>query len=183
VLELGFDKSVDIVAGWMNNGPVPGSWVDTLNEATGGKLGFATLEKDFFKNWFSAPIKDAAEIVKNQYSGNPDYEFQAKKLGEFAWHFGPGAALKTAGDAAWNYVKDIPYIGDFYKERGVTDSEGAFSTAYSEIMYAITGDTETKDYYRNYYSSHGGVAAGVVDGVKDIASYLWDNTFKSVFNK
>lgn len=182
-LELGFDKWVDWTAGALANGPVPGSWVDELNEATGGALGLATLDKSFFQNWIGQPIKDAADIVRNEYSGNPDYAYQAHKLGEFAWNFGPGAVLKTGGDAAWDFVKDIPVIGDYYKDQGVTDAEGAFSTVYSDIVYSITGNEEDRQYYRNFYSDHGGVASGIVDGVKDIGSYLWDNGLSSFFKK
>lgn len=182
-LELGFDKWVDWTAGALANGPVPGSWVDKLNEATHGALGLATLDKEFYKNWISQPIKDAADIVRDSMSDNPDYAYEAHKLGEFAWNFGPGAVLKTGGDAAWNVVKDIPVIGDFYKDRGVTDAEGAFSTVYSEVAYAITGNEEDRQYFRNFYSDHGGIASGIVDGVKDIGSYLWDNGLRSIFNK
>jgi hypothetical protein len=41
-----------------------------------------------------------------------------------------------------------------------------------DITEAITGDSQAAAADANYYSEHGGIASGVVDGVVDIGSFV-----------
>ncbi len=101
-----------------------------------------------------------------------------------AWNLGPGAVLETCGDAAWDVVKNIPGIGDYYTSKGATDSTGALGVMLGDLNYMVTGNNEDASYVQNYYQSHGGVAQGIVDGVVEIGSYVKDNigtTWHSIF--
>ena len=104
--------------------------------------------------------------------GNPAYELE--QLGEMAWNSGAGSVIKTTSDAAYNVVKNIPGIGDYYAEKGVTDGEGAIGSMIGDITLMVTGDSEAAAADQNYYKDHGGIAKGVVDGVVDIGSYVAD---------
>lgn len=189
-LKIAGEKSLDWVADAMSGDLPKGSWVEKLNKETGGTLGLEGLEKSFYKNWMGKTVENAADIVKDMYSGNPDYANELNLLGQMGWNFSAGSVLSTAGDTAWNVVKDIPYIGEWYQERGATDAESAFSVGLGEITYAMTGNSEDATYVKNYYSNHGGIAKGVVDGVSDIANFAWEkgsdilgNSWKSILGQ
>lgn len=180
------EKGIDTVAGWMSGDISSDSWVGQLQELTGGKLGLSGLEKSYFKNLFGDTFGTAGNIVKDMYSDNPDYGYELNQLGQFAWNIGPGAAIKTTGDAAYNVIKNIPGVGDFYAERGATDGESMISAAIGELTYMVTGDREAAAADADYYRAHGGFAQGVVDGVADISSFVGERigtTWHSVFGK
>lgn len=174
VLDTVADKGIDWVAGALSGDLGSDTWVGQLEEATGGTLGLAKLEKSYFKNVLGGTLGNAKNIVKDMYfgDGNPTYELE--QLGEMAWNSGAGSVIKTTSDAAFNVVKNIPGIGDYYAEKGVTDGEGAIGSMIGDITLMVTGDSEAAAADQNYYKDHGGIAKGVVDGVVDIGSYVAD---------
>lgn len=174
VLDTVADKGIDWVAGALSGDLGSDTWVGQLEEATGGILGLAGLEKSFGKNVLGSTLGNAKNIVKDMYfgDGNPAYELE--QLGEMAWNSGAGSVIKTTSDAAYNVVKNIPGIGDYYAEKGVTDGEGAIGSIIGDITLMVTGDSEAAAADQNYYKDHGGIAKGVVDGVVDIGSYVAD---------
>ena len=174
VLDTVADKGIDWVAGALSGDLGSDTWVGQLEEATGGTLGLAGLEKSFGKNVLGSTLGNAKNIVKDMYfgDGNPAYELE--QLGEMAWNSGAGSVIKTTSDAAYNVVKNIPGIGDYYAEKGVTDGEGAIGSIIGDITLMVTGDNQAAATDQNYYKNHGGIAKGVVDGVVDIGSYVAD---------
>ena len=174
VLDTVADKGIDWVAGALSGDLGSDTWVGQLEEATGGTLGLAKLEKSYFKNVLGGTLGNAKNIVKDMYfgDGNPAYELE--QLGEMAWNSGAGSVIKTTSDAAFNVVKNIPGIGDYYAEKGVTDGEGAIGSMIGDITLMVTGDSDAAAADQNYYKDHGGIAKGVVDGVVDIGSYVAD---------
>lgn len=174
VLDTVADKGIDWVAGALSGDLGSDTWVGQLEEATGGTLGLAGLEKSFGKNVLGSTLGNAKNIVKDMYfgDGNPAYELE--QLGEMAWNSGAGSVIKTTSDAAYNVVKNIPGIGDYYAEKGVTDGEGAIGSIIGDITLMVTGDNQAAAADQNYYKNHGGIAKGVVDGVVDIGSYVAD---------
>ena len=185
-IQLAGEKGIDVFAGMMSGELSSDSWVGQLEEMTGGKLGLDGLEKSYYKNLFGDTAENAVNIVKDMYFGEGDPEYALRQLGEMAWNAGPGAVIKTGGDAAFNAVKSIPVIGDYYAEKGVTDGEGAISSMIGELTYMITGDSEAAAADANYYQAHGGIAKGVVDGVVDIGVYVSEqigSAWHSVFGE
>ena len=174
VLDTVADKGIDWVAGALSGDLGSDTWVGQLEEATGGTLGLAGLEKSFGKNVLGSTLGNAKNIVKDMYfgDGNPAYELE--QLGEMAWNSGAGSVIKTTSDAAYNVVKNIPGIGDYYAEKGVTDGEGAIGSIIGDMTLMVTGDNQAAAADQNYYKNHGGIAKGVVDGVVDIGSYVAD---------
>lgn len=180
--ETGIDWLAGAAAGELSSD----SWVGKLQEMTGGTLGLGGLEEAYYRNLFGDTAGNAVNIVKDMYSDNPDYGYELNQLGQMAWNLGPGAAIKTGMDAAYDLVKNIPIIGDYYADKGVTDWEGAVSSMVGDITYMVTGDHEAAAADANYYKEHGGIAKGVVDGVVDIGSFigekmgtLWHSTFEN----
>lgn len=183
-LQTAGEKGINLLAGMMSNGIPSDSWVGDLQELTGGKLGLDGLEKAYYKNLFGDTAGNAANIVKDMYSDNPDYGYELNQLGQFAWNIGPGAVIKAGTDAAVNVVEKIPIIGDYYTAKGVTDGEGAISSMIGDVTYMVTGDREAASADANYYRQHGGIAKGVVDGVVDIGSFVGEkigSAWHSVF--
>ena len=174
VLDTVADKGIDWVAGALSGDLGSDTWVGQLEEATGGTLGLAGLEKSFRKNVLGSMYGNAKNIAKDMYSGNADPAYELEQLGEMVWNSGAGSAIKTTSDAAFNVVKNIPGIGDYYAEKGVTDGEGAIGSMIGDITLMVTGDSDAAAADQNYYKDHGGIAKGVVDGVVDIGSYVAD---------
>ena len=174
VLDTVADKGIDWIAGALSGELGSDTWVGQMEEATGGKFEFGGLEKSFYKNVLGGTLGNAKNIVKDMYfgDGNPAYELE--QLGEMAWNSGAGSVIKTTSDAAYNVVKNIPGIGDYYAEKGVTDGEGTIGSIIGDITLMVTGDSEAAAADQNYYKDHGGIAKGVVDGVVDIGSYVAD---------
>lgn len=174
VLDTVADKGINWVAGALSGDLGSDTWVDQLEEATGGKLGLAGLENSFYKNVLGGTLGNAKNIVKDMYFGDGDPAYELEQLGEMAWNSGAGSVIKTTSDAAFNVVKNIPGIGDYYAEKGVTDGEGAIGSMIGDITLAVTGDSEAAAADQNYYKDHGGIAKGVVDGVVEIGGYIGD---------
>ena len=174
VLDTVADKGIDWIAGALSGELGSDTWVGQMEEATGGKFEFGGLEKSFYKNVLGGTLGNAKNIVKDMYfgDGNPAYELE--QLGEMAWNSGAGSVIKTTSDAAYNVVKNIPGIGDYYAEKGVTDGEGTIGSIIGDITLMVTGDNQAAAADQNYYKDHGGIAKGVVDGVVDIGSYVAD---------
>ena len=168
-------KLVDIYSNFLSGSIADSSWVSALDESTGGALGLNGLKDAYVKTVLGGVGGNVLNILKDEYSGNSDDAYQLKQLGEMAWNGTAGSVIKTAGDAAYNVVSKIPIIGDYYTSQGVTDSEGALGVMLHDMTYSVTGDNEAADYTGNYYSNHGGVASGIVDGVADIGDYFWHN--------
>ena len=174
VLDTVADKGIDWIAGALSGELGSDTWVGQMEEATGGKFEFGGLEKSFYKNVLGGTLGNAKNIVKDMYfgDGNPAYELE--QLGEMAWNSGAGSVIKTTSDAAYNVVKNIPGIGDYYAEKGVTDGEGTIGSIIGDITLMVTGDNQAAAADQNYYKDHGGIDKGVVDGVVDIGSYVAD---------
>ncbi|MGN1141074.1 MAG: WXG100 family type VII secretion target [Oliverpabstia sp.] len=187
-LKTAGEKGIDWIASGMSGELDSDSWVGKLQEATGGRLGLGGLEKAFRKNQLKDTAENAfnvgKEIGKEVFYGNGDPEYAAKQLGEMAWNAGPGAVIKTGMDAAFDAVKNLPFVGKYYAEKGVTDGEGAIGSMIGDLTLAITGDPEAAAADGNYYKEHGGIAGGIVDGVVEIGGYvgekigtLWHSAF------
>ena len=169
-LSLVADKGIDWIADNLSGGIPEGSLVEKLNDATGGALGLATIEKDFYKNWIKEPLKNAIDAYQLNNSG--DYSGALKELGKMAWNSTGGAVIKTCGDAAFDVAKNIPGIGEYYANQGATDFEGALGVMIKDVNYMVTGDAEYAASVGNYYKDHGGIADGVVDGLVEIGKFL-----------
>ena len=174
VLKILYEKGKDVFADAMSIGS-GGGWVEALDKYTGGKLGLSDLQGNYFKNWIFDSGEKAVDIVKNMYGDNPDYKELGYQLSEFAWNMGPGSVVKTCGDAASKVIDNIPVIKDFYAEQGAVTAGEKFSAAYGEAMRTLSADNEVGDYYKNYYSDHGGAARGIFDGFKEIGSFVKDS--------
>ena len=169
-----YEKGKDLFGSAMSVGS-GGGWVEKLDKYTGGKLGLSDLQGNYFKNWVFDSGEKAVDIVKNMYGDNPDYKELGYQLSEFAWNMGPGSVAKTCGDAASKVIDNIPVIKDFYAEQGAVTAGEKFSAAYGEAMRTLSADNEVGDYYKNYYSDHGGAARGIFDGFKEIGSFIKDS--------
>ena len=174
VLDTVADKGIDWIAGALSGELGSDTWVGQMEEATGGKFEFGGLEKSFYKNVLGGTLGNAKNIVKDMYFGDRNPAYELEQLGEMAWNSGAGSVIKTTSDAAYNVVKNIPGIGDYYAEKGVTDGEGAIGSIIGDITLMVTGDSQAAAADQNYYKDHGGIAKGVVDGVVDIGSYVAD---------
>ena len=139
VMQTLYEKGKDIFGDAMSIGS-GGTWADMVDEMTGGKLGLSNVQGDYFKNLVFGSTEKAVEIAQNLYGDNPDYIEAGYQLGEFAWNFGPGAALDACGDAVYKTVSNIPIIGDYYAEKGATDAGSMFSTAYGEFVEMVSGN-------------------------------------------
>lgn len=170
-LKTAGEKGIDLLAKSLSGSIEAGSWVDQLNQATGGKLGLEGLENAYYKNLIGSTLGNAADIVKEQLSGNPDRGQELRTLGELAWNATAGSVIETGFDQAYNVVSKIPIIGDYYANQGATDGESAIGVMCGDLMYAMTGNNDDAAYARNYYSDHGGIAGGIVDGVKEVAGF------------
>ena len=174
VLDTVADKGIDWIAGALSGELGSDTWVGQMEEATGGKFEFGGLEKSFYKNVLGGTLGNAKNIVKDMYFGDGIPAYELEQLGEMAWNSGAGSVIKTTSDAAYNVVKNIPGIGDYYAEKGVTDGEGTIGSIIGDITLMVTGDNQAAAADQNYYKDHGGIAKGVVDGVVDIGSYVAD---------
>lgn len=172
VLKTIGDKGLDWAAGGAAGEIGSDTWVGQLQKLTGGKLGLDGLEKSYYKNLVSDTAGNMIDIVKEQYFGEGDIAKEANLLGQMAWNLSAGSVIKTGADAAFNVVKDIPIIGDYYANKGVTDGEGAIGSMIGDITYMVTGDRQAANADGSYYKEHGGIAKGMADGVGDIASYV-----------
>lgn len=183
-IERAGEKLIDWTASALA-GEIPAdSWVSTMQDLTGGRWGFDGLEKAFYKNLMGNTAKNVVNIAENLISGDADNGYIAKQLGELVWNAGPGAVIETGADAAFHVVEKIPVLGDYYRERGVSDGEGAIGAMIEDITYAVTGDAEIAAADGNYYQEHGGIAGGIVNGVVEIGGYvgekigtLWHSAF------
>lgn len=184
-VQIAGEKGLDWLAAGASGELSSDNWVGKLQEMTGGTLGLDGLEETYYKNLIGDTAGNAVNIVKDMYSGNPDYGYEMNELGQMAWNLGPGAVIETGMDTAYDVVKNIPIIGDYYADKGVEDGEGAIGSMIGDITYMVTGDNEAAAADANYYKEHGGIAKGVVDGVVDIGSFVgekigtaWHSFFK-----
>ena len=90
----------------------------------------------------------------------------------FAWNTAIEPVLETTGDAAFDIVKDLPWIGRYYTDQGARNGSDAFKIMLGDMAKAVTGDNEAADYYRNYYERDDGFYGGVYDGVVDIINFV-----------
>ncbi|MBS6194530.1 MAG: WXG100 family type VII secretion target [Clostridiales bacterium] len=182
--EKGIDWAVSGLSGEIGSD----SWVGKMEELTGGKLGLSGLEEKYWKNLAIDTAKNGfnigKEIGKEVFYGEGDMAYAAKQLGEMAWNAGPGEVIKTGSDAAFDVVKNLPFVGEYYAEKGVTDGEGAIGSMIEDVTLMVTGDPEAAAADGNYYKEHGGIAGGIVDGVVEIGGFvgekmgeLWHSAF------
>jgi uncharacterized protein YukE len=165
------DKGIDLLSGALSGDLGSDTWVGQLEELTGGTLNLSGLEKAYYKNL----IGDSAENAWNIGSAlaNGDLGTATEQMGELAWNSTAGAVIETASDSSWNFVqKYLPEVSNFYTEKGATDSTSALGVAIGEVTEWFTGDSEAAAADANYYSEHGGIASGIVDGVVNIGSYI-----------
>lgn len=145
-----------------------GEYIEALKEIAG-----AIYEDDnFFKNL--APqfyVNSVFGMVEEyiEYAQDPSLI----NLLSIGWSGTVGSALETGGEAAWDIVKLIPGISDWYDERGVEDAGGAFNAIYTEGVRLIFGD-DMADYCGSYYAENGGLFNGLVNGFGEIADYIGD---------
>lgn len=187
-LKIAGEKGIDWVASGLSGELGSDTWVGQLEELTGGKMGLRGLEESYCKNLMRDTAKNAfnigKELGKEVFYGNGDPAYAAKQLGELAWNAGPGSVIETGMDQAFDIVKNIPFIGDYYTDKGVTDGEGAIGSMLEDITLMVTGDPEAAQADGNYYEEHGGIAGGIVDGVVEIGGFvgekigsLWHSAF------
>ena len=181
-LQTAGDKIIDTVANWMNIGNgVEGTFLeglDKLEKATGG-VGLVSRVKqaqtDYWKNLATSAISGGKSVISADNPGD-----QLKELGKMAWNIGPGSVIEAAGNQVIDFVKEeLPSTWSWWAERGASDLTSTVGVGLGSIHEMITGDTQAAQEISSYYSDHGGIAAGIVDGVVNIGSYL----FSSVFNK
>lgn len=178
-LKIAGDKGIETVAGWMSNGLDASSWVGQLQEMTGStlgiNLGFDKLEQSYYEHVGKGVLGNAANIIKDQYftEGGGDPAYQLNQLTQMAWNLGPGGVIETAGDAAFDVVSNLPIVGDYYSEKGVTDFAGAVDSMIGDVQNIFTGSSDS-----HYYQDHGGIAQGIADGIADIGDYLYCSIFK-----
>ena len=87
------------------------------------------------------------------------------------WGTTVGAVLETAGDKAWDTVKFIPVISDWYEKHDVDSMSDAFNTMYTEWTRRIFGEN-VADSVCNYYADNGGLFKGLVNGFESIKSEI-----------
>ena len=90
----------------------------------------------------------------------------------FAWNTAIEPILETSGDAAFNVVKYIPGIGNYYTDQGARCGSDAFQIMLGDMTKTFTGDYEAAEYDRNYYTEHDGFYGGVYDGIADIVNFV-----------
>lgn len=126
----------------------------------GGKL-----LSDYAFNW----IDNTSSAVTQAYL-NPTWE----NLAQVPWNMTVQPIAETAGNASWEFISEyFPGTADWYSEHGATNAGEAWNVALTEGYRLVLGD-EAADYASTYYAEHGGVFQGVMNGLKDIGSYLKD---------
>lgn len=166
-----------------------GDYLGALKDATGVFYN----EKGFFKGlgpkfYINSVFGMAEEYI--EYAKDPSLQ----NLLSIGWSGTVGSVFETTGDAAWDVVKYIPGVSDWYEKHGATDMEGAFNVMYTESVRAIWGD-DMADYCGSYYANNGGLFNGLVNGFKEIKQAVdescekhggilgvWLNGWNSMFN-
>ena len=117
------------------------------------------------------------EVFKNSYSGtqeflnDPSMEHAVKML----WGITGGAVLETAGGKIEDVIKLIPEVSEYYYvENGAEEGGDIFNVALGDYAYYLTGDDETREYFRNYCKDHGGMFDSWVYSAKEVKSFFKD---------
>ena len=175
-LQLVGEKGIDVIASLAAGDTSELAVFQELNEATGGKISmlnyFANFPKTVIKETLSETMKSGLEAYRLQEAG--DYTGAMQKMMETGWNASFGGAQKAWSDMVFDTVKNIPGVGDYYLEKGAQNGADMVGIAVGSVYEAITGDTEGAQYYNNYYSQNGGIAGGMVNGFKDIISFVGD---------
>ncbi len=158
-------------------------WVDAVGMATGGSISTSSLIKGYVKNMGHAAVDNGMEMADSIRNG--DWNAALNSGFKAGWELSAGSLLKTSGDTAVGFVeKYFPKTYQWYADRGATDAEGMLGVLNGSIYEMITGDTAGAKQVQNYYSDHGGVAQGVIDGAAELGSYavqklgdLWTSIF------
>ena len=145
---------------------------------------FEKLSPMFYINSVFGMAEEYLEYVK---------EPSLQNLLSIGWSGSVGSVLETTGDAAWDIVKFIPGVSDWYDKHGATEMEDAFNVMYTESVRAFWGD-DMADYCGTYYAQNGGLFDGLVNGFKDIKKEIdkscekhggivgvWLNGWNSIF--
>lgn len=166
-----------------------GDYLGALKKVTGvlyKKEGFFnSLGPKFYTNSVFGMVEEYIEYAKDPSLTN---------LLSIGWSGTVGSVLETTSDAAWDVVKYIPGVSDWYEQHGAEDAGDAFNVAYTEGVRAIWGD-DMAEYCGSYYANNGGLFKGLVNGFKEIKSYVddscekhggifgvWLNGWNSMFN-
>ena len=181
---------VDLVAAYdatqkLLKGDVIGALKKCANDLFKGETYFGKLETKFYINQVLDGVEGYWKFVEE-----PSFE----NLVQIGWNIGPKAVLETTSDAAWDVVKLIPGVSDWYEQHGATDAGGAFNTMYTEWTRVFFGD-KIADGVSTYYADNGGLFSGLVNGGKEIANEVkkscdkhggivgvWLSGWNSIFN-
>ena len=117
------------------------------------------------------------DVCKNIISGGSEFydDPSLEHALKMVWGMTGGAALETAGGKIEDVIKLIPGISEYYyDENGAEEGGDIFNVALGDIVYALTGDDERRDYFRNYCKDHGGMFDSWVYSAKEVGSFFKD---------
>lgn len=154
-----------------------GDYLGALKDATEALYGAYNESKKIDLNFFEklGPkfyINSVFGMVEEyiEYAKDPSLQ----NLLSIGWSGTVGSVFETVGDAAWDVVKYIPGVSDWYEEHGANDMGGAFNVMYTEAVRFIWGD-DMADYCGSYYADNGGLFDGLVNGFKEIKQAVDDS--------
>ncbi len=175
-LRLVGEKGIDIVSSIAAGDTSELAVFQELNEATGGKLSLlnylANFPKVVIKDTLTETMKSGIDAFQKAESGDTVGAMQS--LMETGWNASFGGAQKAFCDVLYDTVSNIPGIGEWYVERGAQDGADMVGISMGAVYEAVTGDSEGAEYYSTYYSKNGGIAGGMVNGFRDIVSFIGD---------
>ena len=90
------------------------------------------------------------------------------------WKSAVESALEVGADEAWNIVKHIPWISEYYDKQGIKSGGDAINHVYTEWTRIFFGDN-VADGVKDYYSNNGGLWNGLVNGVGQICNEVKEN--------
>lgn len=125
-------------------------------------LGVDDMETDFWINVYSNGITSYCQYAK---------EPSVINLLNIGWSAGVESFLETGGDCAWNIVKLIPGISNYYEEKGIDSTGEAFNDVFVSTVSIMCGE-EIGESVSTYYSDHGSLFYGLASGVKELSGYI-----------
>ncbi|MBQ3385656.1 MAG: hypothetical protein IJG59_10680 [Erysipelotrichaceae bacterium] len=130
--------------------------------------GFLGMDETSFKTkYFTNLVLDSVEA-----QAKLTFDPSMKNAFGYVWNTGVQPVLDTCGDIAFNDVKYLPIIGEYYTSQGARSGSDAFQIMLGDMARNVTGDYELGEYFRNYYSEHGSAFDGVYDGYVDALNFL-----------
>lgn len=166
-------------------GDVIGALKKCANELFKGETYFGKIETKFYVNMVLDGVEGYWKFVEE-----PNFE----NLLQIGWNIGPKPVFETTGNAAWDIVKLIPGVSDWYEQHGATDMGSAFNVAYTEWTRVFFGDNVANE-VSTYYADNGGLFPGIynagkfiVDEVKKSCDQhggifgVWQSGWNSIFH-